>query len=264
MKFSIVIPNYNSEKWIIRLLDSIKAQTYKNYEVIIVDDMSQDNSFEILTNYLYDKELHGKYRLFENTTKKWNGGTRNFGVECADGDYLVFADCDDYFYSENVLQTLSDIIDNEEPDCIRLPYRFEEAGTGNVMLKENTPEELVHSVFIAPWTKCIKRELFIPFPENTLIEDIVQHIAQCDVINTISLCPTPVMVWNRRNENAISYSKRVYSKNSKRYSSIYRNTADLIDLECKHEYCKEERDKRLAIYLDKIHNSKEGELVLFA
>lgn len=264
MKFSIVIPNYNSENWIKRLLDSIKAQTYKDYEVIIIDDNSKDLSPEIIESYISENYLKEQFHFGYLTKKRWNGGTRNFGVEHTVGDYILFADCDDYFYSENALQVLSDIIDKDNPDCIRLPYRFEEVGTGNVMLKEKNPEELVHSVFIAPWTKCIKRELFIPFPENTLIEDIVQHIAQCDVINTISVCPIPIMVWNRRNENAISYSKRVYSANSKRYSSIYRNVADLIDLECKHEYCKEERDKRLAIYLDKIHNSKEGELVLRA
>lgn len=260
MRFSIVIPNYNSEKWIEKLLSSIEEQTYKDYEVIVVDDMSTDRSVEIIENCIY--RFKGKITLIHLDKKHWNGGTRNVGVDYADGDYIIFADCDDWFYSDNCLAEIANVIEkNNEPDLVRLPYHFLDIGEGNVPLKEKTLKELTNSIFVAPWTKCIKRELFVPFPENTLIEDVVQHIAQMDVIETFALCSIPIMVWNRRNKDAISANGRIYNKESKRYSSIYRNLADLLDLRCKHDYCEVRRQERIAFYEDIVHNAKEGTIV---
>lgn len=259
MKFSIIIANYNSEKWIERLLKSILEQTYTDYEVIIVDDMSKDKSVEIVEKYV-DK-FKEKLKIIKLEEKRWNGGTRNVGVENAKGEYLLFADCDDWFYSKDGFKAISDIIDSKRPDLVRLPYHFIDIGEGDVPLCERSIEELANTVFVAPWTKCVKRELFVPFPENTLIEDIVQHIAQIDNIETFALCPIPIMVWNRRNREAISANGRIYEKESKRYTSIYRNLADLMDLRCKHDYCEKRRQARIAFYEDIVHNSKEGTIV---
>lgn len=262
MKFSIVIPNYNSEKWIEKLLNSIVEQTYEDYEVIIVDDMSTDRSPELIKDYIIDRHLQENFYFYTSGEKLWNGGARNAGVEEAEGDYILFADCDDWFYSDSCLAEIASVIEkNNEPDLVRLPYHFLDIGEGNVPLREKTLEQLAHTIFVAPWTKCIKRGLFVPFPENTLIEDVVQHIAQIDVIETFALCPKPIMVWNRRNEDAISANGRKYDKESKRWSSIYRNLADLLDLRCKHDYCEERRQARIAFYEDIVHNSKEGTIV---
>lgn len=261
MRFSIVIPNYNSEKWIEKLLNSIVEQTYKDYEVIIVDDMSTDRSPRIILDYIADRNLQGNFYFYRAEKKLWNGGARNMGVEQADGDYILFADCDDWFISNDCLEAISRIIDESSPDLIRLSYHFIETGEGDVPLKEKTVEELANTVFVAPWTKCVKRELFVPFPENTLIEDVVQHIAQIDNIELFRLCPIPIMVWNRRNKEAISATGRIYDGESKRFSSIYRNLADLLDLRCKHDYCEKRRQERIAFYQDIIHNAKEDTIV---
>ena len=262
MRFSIIIANYNSEKWIKKLLDSICEQTYTDYEVIIVDDMSTDKSPAIISNYIKKKYLQDKFYLDELTVKMWNGGARNFGVEEAEGDYLLFADCDDWFSDKYCLEEIARIIDRDKPDLVRLPYSFVIGKYQKaMMLKENTPQELIKSIFVAPWTKCVKRELFVPFPENTLIEDVVQHIAQIDNIETISVCDKPIIIWNRSNPEAISATGHKYGVEDKRYSSIYRQLADLLDLRCKHDYCEKERQKRIAFYFDIVHNAKEGTIV---
>lgn len=263
MRFSIVIPNYNSEKWIIKLLDSIKNQTYKDYEIIIVDDISTDNSVNMIQEYIEDN-VTIPIDLYVNKTKRFNGGTRNVGVENASGEYILFADCDDYFYCNNAIEEVAKVIDEDDyPDLIRLPYHFytNDICQDTIILHENSLSELANTVFVAPWTKCIKRKLFIPFPENTLIEDIVQHIAQIDVIKTIGYCPIPVMVWNRANQDAISSDTRKYDTESKRYSSIFRNIADLLDLKCVHDYCKERRQQRLDVYFNAIHKGQEFTLI---
>lgn len=262
MRFSIIIPSYNCEETIVKLLDSIKAQTYKDYEVIIVDDISEDKSVEVIENYIEENKLN-KFFLLKAVNKLFNGGTRNLGVKCAKGDYILFADCDDWFYSDKCLEEISKVIDkNKGIDLIRLSYAPCVNGyIGCVKLHENTLEELANTVFVAPWTKCIRKDLFIPFPENTLIEDVVQHIAQLDVIENYTFCDLPIMVWNRDNKNAISADGRQYSRDSKRFSSLYRNIADLIDLKVKKEYCKNRREQRINWYLDKVHHSKENEIV---
>lgn len=251
MKFSVIIPNYNSEKWIVRLLDSIRNQTYKDYQVIIVDDMSQDNSVAKIKGYMEVNKF--PIVLTVNKRKRYNGGTRNKGVELACGDYILFIDCDDYFYTNRAFETIANIIErNNNPDLVRLPYHYlVQYGEGDVSIHENSLEELTKSVFVAPWTKCIKKDLFVPFPENTLIEDVSQHIEQLDKIETVAYCDEPICVWNCRNENAISY-KGNEQKSIKRMASYYRIVADLMDMEgkLKHSYCEEHRKWRLNNYID--------------
>jgi len=252
VKFSIIIPNYNSENTIRKCLDSILSQTFKNYEVIIVDDMSTDNSIDIIKEY-HKKFPLGQLKTFILTKKAYNGGTRNIGVSKTIGEYILFLDCDDWIYSKDSLKAINEIVEMYGTDLIRLPYVAHKNNVNaKVMIKDDTLEKIAKSVFVAPWTKCVKRSKFVEFPENTLLEDVVQHIAQIDNIESISICRIPYAVWNRDNVNAISSDVAKYDKNSKRYSSVYRNYADLIDLRCKHSYCEEERQRRLKAYKDVI------------
>ena len=245
--FSIVIPNYNSEKYIKKCLDSILNQDFTDYDIIIVDDVSTDNSVEIIKSY-----SDPRIKLIKLEDKSYNGGTRNIGAWYATGKYLLFIDCDDWFDNERVLSNIYKAIKEYKfPDLIRLPYRAYCNGVkAKVNLHEKDLRELTKTIFVAPWTKCIKREKFVEFPENTLLEDVVQHIAQVDNIETMGWCNTPVVVWNRENENAISSDVAKYDKSSKRYSSVYRNMADLLDLRCKHDYCEEQRQWRIKNYED--------------
>lgn len=249
MLFSVCIPNYNSEKWSVKLMESIKAQTFTDYEVIIVDDISEDCSPSIIADYVSDN-IH----LYVNSRKRYNGGTRNVCVEKAKGEYILFIDCDDYFYSNTAFQTIADIIERDNhPDIVRLPYHYLVArGEGDVIdkiIRDDTPEKVMNNVFIAPWTQAIKRELFVEFPENTLIEDVSWHIEQIDKVETISVCPTPIVVWNCRNDKSISHPKNE-GKSIKRQASYWRIIADLLELQgkLKHDYSEAHRIWRLNNY----------------
>lgn len=245
MKISLIIPNYNSEKYIKKCLDSILEQTYKNIEIIIVDDLSTDNSLNIIKEY-NDERI----KLIELKEKRYNGGTRNVGIDNATGEYILFVDCDDWLYCKDSIKEIVKKIDQSHADLIRLSYVAHKRKECKIILREKNLDLLANSVFVAPWTKCIKRDKIVKFPENTLLEDIVQHIEQIDNINTFCLCITPFIVWNRDNENAISSDVAKYDKNSKRYSSVYRNLADLLDLRCKHDYCEKQRQFRIKNYED--------------
>ena len=105
IKYSIVIPVYNTEKYIRKCLDSIKNQTYTNYEVIIINDGSTDNSLEIINEYTKDK----KYKVY-TTKNKGLSEARNNGVKHCTGDYILFIDSDDYIEPE-LLEKLSKLKD---------------------------------------------------------------------------------------------------------------------------------------------------------
>ena len=106
MKYSIVIPVYNVEKYIERCLNSVLNQTYKNLEVIVVNDGTPDNSQAIIDKFA-ERDKRVKSYIKEN------GGlssARNYGVNYATGDYLLFIDSDDYIgldYIEKVNKALT-------------------------------------------------------------------------------------------------------------------------------------------------------------
>ena len=107
MKFSIIIPNYNSEKYIEKCIKSILNQTYKNYEIIIIDDISTDNSVEIIK-----KILKKPHKLIINKTKRLSGGTRNVGIAEATGEYIIQIDSDDWFINNKVLEDINKYLKN--------------------------------------------------------------------------------------------------------------------------------------------------------
>ena len=117
---SIVIPIYNAEKYLVECLNSIKNQTYKNFEVIMVNDGSKDDSETICMNFL---RSDSRFRYL----KKENGGVssaRNVGLDNVEGDYITFIDADDWV-DENHLEILIDgIIKNNCEVAISSYMRF--------------------------------------------------------------------------------------------------------------------------------------------
>ena len=113
MKYSIVIPVYNVEKYLKKCIDSVINQKYKNIEIIIINDGSLDNSQQII-DYYVKKEKRIKAFI------KKNGGlssARNFGITKATGDYLMFLDSDDYF-EEDLIFKINQILTKKEYDVL--------------------------------------------------------------------------------------------------------------------------------------------------
>lgn len=256
--FRIIVPNYNNAEWFGKCLDSVLEQTFSDYELIIVDDQSTDNSDAIIKNACYkasDKILP----IYCEDYKRYNGGARNLGLKVPiKSRYTLFLDSDDWFASADYLEALHDfIVANSEPDCIRLSYVCQlDNSAMSINLDDNSPEKLVQSVYVACWTKCIKSELVQPFPENTLMEDVVQHIQQCDYVETVVPFFKSAIVWNRRNKNSCSRPENQDLQHGKWQSSMYRYMADLLDLECRHDYCEKQRQWRAKVCLE---NIKKGE-----
>ncbi|MCI9084586.1 MAG: glycosyltransferase family 2 protein [Bacilli bacterium] len=89
---SIIVPVYNAEKFISDTINSIKKQTYKNWELILVDDCSIDNSVRIIKEFIKNDN---RIKLFQQNKNNGVATTRNKGIEVATGKYLCFIDADD-------------------------------------------------------------------------------------------------------------------------------------------------------------------------
>ena len=94
-KVSVIIPTYNSSKTVKRSIESVLNQTHQNFEIIITDDNSNDNTVSLIEKYL---KKHNNIKLFCLDENRGAGYARNFCIEKASGDYIAFLDSDDYWY----------------------------------------------------------------------------------------------------------------------------------------------------------------------
>lgn len=251
------MPNYNNGEWIRKSIESILNQTNRRFFLIIVDDCSTDNSVEVIKSFNDSRII-----LYEAKHKLFNGGARNVGIEAAkelNTAYTLFLDSDDWFTRNTCLEEIDNVLETEHPDCLTLSYNCL-VGTANHFqdLTRDNRKDLVDSLYVACWTKCIKTNLIQPFPENTLMEDVVQHIKQSDVCETFMSYHKPIVTWNRNNTNSCSRVENQNLQRGKWQSSMYRYAADLMDLECVSDCCESHRKWRLEIVLN---NIKEGKYI---
>jgi glycosyltransferase involved in cell wall biosynthesis len=122
--FSIVIPTYNRASLIGRTLDTVKAQQLGDFEVLVVDDGSKDNTADVVFPYLADPRFY--YLPKQNAER---GAARNYGLARARGEYVIFLDSDDLFHS-NHLATLYVAIKATptQPNFIATKYDFDRDG----------------------------------------------------------------------------------------------------------------------------------------
>lgn len=182
--FSIIVPVYNVEKYLTECIESIIGQTYSGWELILVDDGSTDHSNQICRKYAEQNE---KISLF----CKSNSGqadSRNFGIEKAKGDYLVFVDSDDYIAVDALQRFYDEIYKWNMPDVVLSEGMYEVRGDIIKEYKHWNSEEyqgmtgrdaLLKTMQYAPnWSPCDKcyhldfwREQRFCFPTKRLAED---------------------------------------------------------------------------------------------
>ena len=114
IKFSIIIACYNGEKYIDNCIKNVLKQTYNNYEIILIDDGSTDNTQEVVKKY---KDVKC-YKINHQGVS----AARNYGIEKSSGEYFIFIDVDDYV-KEDMLEILSNNI-KEKPDMIKFGYNI--------------------------------------------------------------------------------------------------------------------------------------------
>lgn len=158
MKISVVIPMYNASSTIVRALDSIKEQTFKcNYEIIVVNDGSKDNSQEIVEKYIVDNP-----ELNITLINQINGGVskaRNTGLKQASGNFIAFLDSDDAWKEEKIKEQLKIFKNNYNVDFLGTGF----AGFGIKgeigKLQKISFEDLLFRNYFQPSTILMKAEI---------------------------------------------------------------------------------------------------------
>ena len=134
--FSIIVPVYNGEKHINKCIQNLLRQSYDNFEIIIVNDGSTDNTSQIVSKY---ESSNNKIRLIN---KKNNGVSiaRNIGIKNAQGDYIIFVDADDYL-DVNALHILINLLYQKRHDL--LIYGFTVLGSSNRLNDTETLKTMI-------------------------------------------------------------------------------------------------------------------------
>jgi len=224
--FSIIIPLYNREKVLPRTLDSIKNQIFRDFEVIIIDDASTDNSLEVAVHY----DLANKI-IIENVVNSERCVSRNRGLEAASGKYICFLDSDDVFLPDH-LQTFYDhILKMNEPKAMFFTNSFLKLPEGETQ-KKLVPQLDTQNVFAYllhftpnPARVCIEKSIFdelnfdinIPGLEDL---DLWLHIAAKYPIVHIPEYTSVYCLYNdsytlgdvKRYEKELSYFQYIFKK----------------------------------------------------
>lgn len=205
-RISIIIPVYNVEKYISNCINSLMNQTYKNIEIILVDDGSQDNSYSVCEEY-------SKTYDYIKVYKKENGGpssARNYGIEKATGEYICFVDSDDYVsekYIENLLIDdfdlsfggLVDVCGNktiENPVCNEIQKYY--GKDIYIKLLENSENDLFNSPCCKLFKKSIIEKNNIKYDESLHMgEDLIFNINYLKYCNSLVMIPDCLYFYNR-------------------------------------------------------------------
>ena len=170
---SVIVPIYNVERYLEKCLESIIAQTYKNIEILLINDGSPDDCEEICMSFA---RKDGRIKYY----KKVNGGlssARNYGIERAKGDYIVFIDSDDYVGERYIESMYGAVKESGAEVCVCGYYIVRDGEEGETREKRKMPIPLKGRLvtgleimtaagkrggdpYIVVWNKLYKRELF--------------------------------------------------------------------------------------------------------
>ena len=269
MQFSIIIPIYNVEKYLKESIDSVLAQDFTDYEIILVNDGSTDNSPAICDEYA---EKYTQIKVIH----KANGGlsdARNFGIKKAQGDYLIFLDSDDFWNGVVILSEINQIIKESNPDLIIhelscfydlekiIPRKFKTKGTQKFSydLKKDLKYLVNNDIYYAAaWNKIIKSEIIkinqLYFPKGKIHEDVAWCADIIPYVSSYSLYKNPFYYYRKKREGSLTVQIRP------------KNIIDLLDIISEKETLLSKFDGGLSylsynyyIYLNNV-NLLEGEL----
>lgn len=154
---SFIVPIYNTEKYLKKCIDSLLNQDIDDYEIILINDASKDDSGKIASKYSSENE---RVIFIDKPNNTGLSGTRNIGIEKANGEYIFFVDSDDYI-SPNILSNLKDKLYKSEIDIAYFGYYYEENNKSDLLYTYKNYVGICDSdVFMKK--ELLKRNLSIP------------------------------------------------------------------------------------------------------
>lgn len=219
-KVSVIVPIYNVQKYLRRCIDSILNQTYKNLEIILINDGSTDNSGKIIDEY---KQIDNRIKVYHQENKGLSD-TRNYGTKIATGDFILYLDSDDWA-DINMINIMIEKIEEYNADIVQVGFYYnyeeyllydnrfyEENDTDIVLGKQELMKELVINKRVKnfTWGKLYKSELVkdILFKKDVRFEDVFWAHKVMDRVDKYVIVHKPLMYYLQRSES-ISGSYKV-------------------------------------------------------
>jgi len=248
MFFSIVVPAYNVEKYLDNCLGSILNQTYKDFEILLIDDESSDNTRIIAESYAGKHEFI-RLKTIKNTTV---GNVRNEAIKMAVGRYLVFVDADDFIYPD-MLEIIHECLIRTDADVCFMPNYITNSN-GRKDTCSYIPKKSSNSVdffsLVSFIEFCMQNGGMIPSSMWNLIcrkqviddysitmnaeyiwsEDSDFIFSILTKVDKIALCDYAGYEWNISNTNSLSHQVSAYKIISR--MSVYRKWIKLLDEGC--------------------------------
>lgn len=179
MKVSVIVPVYNTEKYLKNCIDSLLKQNFEDYEIIVINDLSPGNAEEIIKSYNDKKIVYIK-----NNTNKGIGYNRNLGVKEAKGEYVCFIDSDDYVKEDFISKMYNYSKENNLDLCVCDYVNVDEKGNtleefnlsnfGITNYEENN--KILCEINLGPCNKLFKKDMLIKnkikFSEKLKYEDL--------------------------------------------------------------------------------------------
>ncbi|AMD85183.1 Glycosyltransferase involved in cell wall bisynthesis [Capnocytophaga haemolytica] len=221
--FSVIIPVYNIADYLPQCIDSVLAQDFQDYEIILVDDGSTDGSSEICDKYVLEYEQI-KVIHKENTGPS---DARNIGIKNAIGDYIIFLDGDDFWQGNTIFFDLSKIIREENhPDLIvygftlfytdnddRLGVFYPNMENSSKIFRQDLKELVEKFVFHASiCSKVLKRKLLIDnslfFPEGKSVEDVAWAADMIPYIGRYAIYNSAFYYYRKNRKGSATYKPK--------------------------------------------------------
>lgn len=247
---SVIVPVYNVRDYLKTCLDSLINQRFDGYEVLLVDDGSTDGSSTICDEYA---ERYDVVRAYH----KENGGissARNYGLQAANGRWIIFVDSDDYWTSEDVLSILVRTAEDSGSDLVRFEYTaVDEKGAylyeykykkDHLLNKILTPYELFHSAVAGEFFAClylIKKDLIgdLRFDEDRRFQEDIDFYLKLIASRQFnsSYCDKRLYAYRKR-ENSITSTPNIYNLEGAFTLAdvFYQYSNDITDIKLKREY----------------------------
>ncbi|MBQ7628857.1 MAG: glycosyltransferase, partial [Selenomonadaceae bacterium] len=226
-KVSVIVPMYNAERFINFCVASILEQTFKNFELILVDDCSTDKTLDVVKNF--SDERIKILRMKKNLG--YPGAVRNVGLDAATGKYIFFMDHDDVILP-NAFEVLMDVAEKNNVDAVTTTtwYRSsdftcaEDMEVQQINLKSPAPvsenvktrlwdEIVLMGIHVAPWVWLYRRKILvdkkIKFPAE-VAEDVLFTVDVLLATNKIAKIEFPFYIWRQSESSASADVSRAY------------------------------------------------------
>ncbi len=241
IRVSVIVPVYNTEKYLKRCLDSLVGQTLQELEILLVDDGSTDGSVAIMEQY--GREYPDRVKVIH----KENGGqatARNLGIRESRGAYIGFVDSDDYVDTA-MFETMVKTAEAENCDMVECSYRYveeRESGSRELPVRGNIRQykdkkDMFIDPMTCPWNKLIRREILLyagmDFPEGLIYEDTAFCIKLIPFIEKEKYVDQPFVTYILRESSTMNANK------SRKVADIFAVLQNILDFYQKNNFYEE-------------------------